>query len=1744
MDQDYLFIHTFENNNELILTISLNPIQLKIKTTLFGIYNPSDDLILSPGILSKIQYRWFFLRITIDLQQSSTNYYAHYLFFNQDSEISGININTTPYKEFSRISSKRNFDSSSFQMLIGQQAVYPYSAACSIVRQVILIVGQSTHSYGQIIAQQEQSILAEQVFYFNFGFASSWPSYQFNQAINNFGYSNYNKQSNFQDFTLNLQCSENWEVGQLEFDSGKGIMISIDFQVIGGQINSLSTIFLLEKQFNSNKQIFYEILSDSFSSTQLQLRESYLGVINNNSILISLNTWHRLTIILNINFDKLQKQIYIDDQQVFVTTPQISSNVGLVFFTIQNKQQNAAGTCDRVLFIKTVRVFQGTFVVPCDNCLAQAEIENQKNCLLCQTTALTINSVFSNYCSNSCSPLYHISVQNKVCDFYDNTRCGLSQPSYMMKYKSDGSCICPFGTFQNQGVCTECPEYCVLCDQPTYCIQYVVNPNLRNGSTGKCQLKNDFDDGISCISNFMKIPNRTNLKINLPNKIINCLNLNSIIQNQYLIKNDAFKIGTASNSFFISVSFNINSPTNNIGETYTILFMQDQNRHILTLTGVLQANSIKLQLYLKNEIIIQGLIGINSDIWIGLYTDLSNFNLIIKQQNAPISYYSAKTQGLGQLVDPELYVGGVISYYKTTTYPLCGSLLQNIFILYGDYSMNLFPQSLHIISFPQMINILDFNFSEYSSILFQTQLTIQNMLDSTKSIIFNTLNLGFDLYKGLFFDDNSQSQISIALAQQFAIKFMIYPITNSIFSNWYTFLQILDNSHTQVIALKLLYVNSLSSRAKLQICLNFLCQTMKYVTIKMNDINQIFIQFNAETKNSRFCIVVNYKYEELNFSQELTLQFSNLNSIIQIGSASSGPTYNVFYFNNLNVYLGGFFYLDYDLSDPCFLYITQVNMICAIPKQGYTLKDGNAIQQNQCNYGRKPFQTVLFNNPFVMRCQDSRNVIPYCLEINYSNTKQCTLCLNDSMSAINNCVCLDGQYLNLQVNRCLQCSPKCLTCSGTADNCTVCKDQSLQIPSCLCLYSNQFMKSDQTCGFCDSQCSSCMESSSNCTACNQDRQYLPFCRCKQAYFENTQTESISNACRPLICSYQCKTCSFSSQNCDTCKGNRINPPSCICQEGFYEDPSTNQGDCLQCPSGQFFDVQKNQCMNCYSNCSKCNGPLINNCLSCQKGLELQNDKQCMCPYGSQAAQEFDPDYPCYYFMKLDFSITHKNQKFQINIKFEYPIDNLKQIIQKYGINILFQLEIIQIPSQSYYDTNQYQVQSNSLLVIDVDILESFQATEAVFVLKQNSVFRNYNEKKIVDSFYLQNPFRFNIGPYLMVLGNRDKQIINAINQVTPQSTQIIQFLGSFQFLFYLLNSIQPTSSFLLINVNIPANLYAFLSLFGTFVFKEMPQYSDREISQNTKFYGISVDDKLKSSGNIIFDRLGFRNSFLFNCQIIFFKYLFIIVILLVIQIFHKKTEFLKKEGIFIKESNKLKKLETFLIVRLSKENEINLFMIILSFCMQISEIDQDSWLCRWGFYTGIFTFGVFLTYTIYFFIYYNNSRYFQNSSNIFEHFYERLNLNGSEKNQIIRNYHFIYHIKKILLMIIIYSMVNYPYFVCGSGIFFNLITAILTIKLKPYKYLLQSIIKAIGDVILTIAWIFMIFFNNFKITNVNSTLLNKQEVDSFLAKGFYAIIFLLIFNLLFLINFLFENIFVVIYEYIQKQIRIRQNNTN
>lgn len=70
-------------------------------------------------------------------------------------------------------------------------------------------------------------------------------------------------------------------------------------------------------------------------------------------------------------------------------------------------------------------------------------------------------------------------------------------------------------------------------------------------------------------------------------------------------------------------------------------------------------------------------------------------------------------------------------------------------------------------------------------------------------------------------------------------------------------------------------------------------------------------------------------------------------------------------------------------------------------------------------------------------------------------------------------------------------------------------------------------------------------------------------------------------------------------------------------------------------------------------------------------------------------------------------------------------------------------------------------------------------------------------------------------------------------------------------------------------------------MYGAFTFIEMPEYGAKYSKHKYTVMGVNVDQEIKSAGNSLFNRLGFRDSFLANCEMIFYKYVIIILLLII-----------------------------------------------------------------------------------------------------------------------------------------------------------------------------------------------------------------------------------------------------------------------
>ncbi|CAD8137831.1 unnamed protein product [Paramecium octaurelia] len=232
-------------------------------------------------------------------------------------------------------------------------------------------------------------------------------------------------------------------------------------------------------------------------------------------------------------------------------------------------------------------------------------------------------------------------------------------------------------------------------------------------------------------------------------------------------------------------------------------------------------------------------------------------------------------------------------------------------------------------------------------------------------------------------------------------------------------------------------------------------------------------------------------------------------------------------------------------------------------------------------------------------------------------------------------------YANLDIlNKIQQSVQECLTCKGSANLCTSCDidskriDQSI-IHKCPCI-SGFYQDEGYICQKCHIKCQSCVIESDKCLSCNialnANRKTLSGqCDCKEGYYDDgTQIQ-----CQK--CNFKCKTCVLEANYCQICQNKlRMNPPTCNCIDGYYEDEqftcqicSTQcntcefePSNCLTCKPGRididckcidgYFEIGQIICQQCAFQCSTCHlDPL--NCKTC-RGNRIQ-EPFCFCQFG-------------------------------------------------------------------------------------------------------------------------------------------------------------------------------------------------------------------------------------------------------------------------------------------------------------------------------------------------------------------------------------------------------------------------------------------------------------------------------------------------------------------------------------------------
>jgi hypothetical protein len=250
----------------------------------------------------------------------------------------------------------------------------------------------------------------------------------------------------------------------------------------------------------------------------------------------------------------------------------------------------------------------------------------------------------------------------------------------------------------------------------------------------------------------------------------------------------------------------------------------------------------------------------------------------------------------------------------------------------------------------------------------------------------------------------------------------------------------------------------------------------------------------------------------------------------------------------------------------------------------YNLLTGNICQE--CNVGLD-----LYYNPITLNC----GPVQYCA----SYSTQCNQCL--------------PTYFLASPTSCVQCPTNCDTCSSSTV-CTACQGsyklypQGGNVDCDLCTSNGKFVNAGGQCADCDNSCGTCSGTSTSCLTCNTGSGYKMVVgtnqcvlSCPDGYFDDG-----TNNCQK--CAKTCQTCQGAADTCLICKDASQTPngsPGKCCVENCA---TCNNGVCSACKSAFFLSATAD-CVACDSSCSTCEITAAK-CTSCPTGSYLYSDNHC------------------------------------------------------------------------------------------------------------------------------------------------------------------------------------------------------------------------------------------------------------------------------------------------------------------------------------------------------------------------------------------------------------------------------------------------------------------------------------------------------------------------------------------------------
>ncbi|KAL4463256.1 hypothetical protein ABPG74_007257 [Tetrahymena malaccensis] len=972
-----------------------------------------------------------------------------------------------------------------------------------------------------------------------------------------------------------------------------------------------------------------------------------------------------------------------------------------------------------------------------------------------------------------------------------------------MIYDQSGNCICMKQFFKTaDGKCSKCPEYCDECTNQNTCVKQ--DPQRQADRTCPDQY---FDDGYSCIN----ISNRIAIqkKINLIG-YFNQVQFLSFNNNQMQLPKDG------PYSFFFSFTFSFDSSTS----SGNFALIGDSNNEIFTFYYFQTTSEStilpKIQLFYQGANIYEAFISNIEAIWISFWTDMKQV-ILLSQSQSKFFFKSINLPSNIKLIDPQICVGQCQPSYLTSA-----AFRPLVFIQNMSNPINDILTLLQFLSSP-VENIAKFE------ILMNSDLSkiYNNKYNKNTNLKLQYINTPqIDELKGFMFNQNSYATIqNINLQYWISFYCTILPVKID---------QQVSLMSYEVDQLVEYFLVPQGQKILIRVCYFQKCIDTKYSMLNLNQSNNLFIfmrsrsPFCSQISFIEFEIVCNYKREQIQFLNPP--QPMNINSInLYLGLQKNMTSDYLFYLNMINIDKGdGLYYFDYTKQEQCFIFSNIDQMLCIFYKKNLL-----AFQDNQ--------QTTYINE---QQCLSKSVENGYQTFINYQ-TRQCLL------------ICADGYYKDINTKKCLKCLPQCKTCSSSRENCTSCNQpDEQQLPLCNCINSNFFLNEQNQCQKCSEKCTSCTQSESLCLECAANRVNPPKCECDPFQFQEK-----NNQCIQIVdtCETNCKKCKFDSSSnkniCYQCKNGRTNPPLCDCLPDYG---SNQDGTCSQCSNSQFFDKLTQDCQPCSFPCESCKYSK-NFCNNCASGLKLINN-QCRCsqglePYQTSASTQ---NYSCLQKMIVSLTVELTNSAYYVIFTFD---KDLKQFDLQ-NINNYIQLMLSEV-SKSLYSFNNPEIAGNRLIV-KLNVYKSIKATLGIALFQQTNAFVSNDEKYILSSSYLQQPIQFQVGPYIFEEKIFNKDLEYVVDKIKNSSNQdLLKFIKEMNFIFYLVNTVQPTNLFVLLKLNFPPNLYYFYQIVGLFIYPEMTDYMSTNYKQSFSIFGYHLNQtEVHLIDKFMYKRLGFSNSFL------------------------------------------------------------------------------------------------------------------------------------------------------------------------------------------------------------------------------------------------------------------------------------------